>query len=156
MAKGENKMPNKKGGYKIVSLKGLDLTDDSLELAGLYDALLVSYDKPILLCDINIDGEIKKNAIVQVEKTADGIKINDVYGYDILVEADDDIVVTANPHELPSTGSASIGQILKLDSDKKPVWGNETKELPTLPSDETKTYTLKYVAGTLTWVEDNA
>lgn len=149
-------MPNKKGGYKIVSLKGLDLTDDSLELAGLYDALLVSYNKPILLSDINIDGEIKKNALVQVEVTDDGIKINDVYGYDILVEEDDDIVVTANPHELPSIGSASIGQILKLDSDKKPVWANETKELPTLPSDKTKTYTLKYVAGTLTWVEDIA
>ena len=121
---------NFKGGYKIVSLKGIDLVGESLALADLYNALKDSYDKPILLSDIVIDGEAKKNALVQVEVTDDGIKINDVYGYDILVEEDGDIVVTANPQELPNTADASAGQVLKLDAQKKPVWGDEAEELP--------------------------
>lgn len=120
---------NLKGGYKIVSLNGLDLVGESLAIAGLYDKLAKSYDKPILVTGIVIDGEKKKNAFVQVEVLDDGIKINDLYGYDLLVEEDGDITVSANPHELPNTADASAGQVLKLDAQKKPVWGNEA-ELP--------------------------
>lgn len=120
---------NLKGGYKIVSLNGLDLVGESLAIAGLYDKLAKSYDKPILVTGIVIDGEKKKNAFVQVEVLDDGIKINDLYGYDLLVEEDGDITVSANPQELPNTADASAGQVLKLDSQKKPVWGDEA-ELP--------------------------
>ena len=114
---------NLKGGYKIVSLNGLDLLGESLAIEGLYDKLAKSYDKPILVTGIVIDGEKKKNAFVQVEVLDDGIKINDLYGYDLLVEEDGDITVSANPQELPNTADASAGQVLKLDSQKKPVWG---------------------------------
>ena len=120
---------NLKGGYKIVSLNGLDLVGESLAIAGLYDKLANSYNKPILVSGIVINGEKKKNAFVQVEVLDDGIKINDLYGYDLLVEEDGDITVTANPHELPNTADASAGQVLKLDAQKKPVWGDEA-ELP--------------------------
>ena len=120
---------NLKGGYKIVSLNGLDLVGESLAIEDLYDKLAKSYDKPILVTGIVIDGEKKKNAFVQVEVLDDGIKINDLYGYDLLVEEDGDITVSANPQELPNTADASAGQVLKLDAQKKPVWGDEA-ELP--------------------------
>ena len=125
---------NLKGGYKIVSLNGLDLVGESLAIAGLYDKLAKSYDKPILVTGIVIDGEKKKNAFVQVEVLDDGIKINDLYGYDLLVEEDGDITVSANPQELPNTADASAGQVLKLDAQKKPVWGDEAEELPSTAS----------------------
>lgn len=125
---------NLKGGYKIVSLNGLDLVGESLAIEGLYDKLAKSYDKPILVTGIVIDGEKKKNAFVQVEVLDDGIKINDLYGYDLLVEEDGDITVSANPQELPNTADASAGQVLKLDAQKKPVWGDEAKELPSTAS----------------------
>ena len=125
---------NLKGGYKIVSLNGLDLVGESLAIAGLYDKLAKSYDKPILVTGIVIDGEKKKNAFVQVEVLDDGIKINDLYGYDLLVEEDGDITVSANPQELPNTADASQGQVLKLDAQKKPVWGDEAEELPSTAS----------------------
>ena len=121
---------NLKGGYKIVSLNGLDLVGESLAIAGLYDKLAKSYDKPILVTGIVIDGEKKKNAFVQVEVLDDGIKINDLYGYDLLVEEDGDITVSANPQELPDVAEATAGQILKLNAQKKPEWGNEKQELP--------------------------
>lgn len=115
-------MPNKKGGYKIVSLKNINLLGVSLSLAGLYKALNDSYGKPIQICDINFNGTKKKDAFVLVEKLDAGVKINDLYGYDILVESDDDITVTANPQELPNTASATAGQILGLNAQKKPEW----------------------------------
>lgn len=121
---------NLKGGYKIVSLNGLDLVGESLALEGLYDKLAKSYDKPILVTNIVIDGEKKKNAFVQVEVLDDGIKINDLYGYDLLVEEDDDITVTANPQELPDVAEASANQVLTLNAQKKPEWKNVPEELP--------------------------
>jgi len=124
---------NIKGGYKIVSLNGLDLTGESLAIVGLYEKLAHSYDKPILVTNIVIDGEKKKNAFVQVEVVDDGIKINDLYGYDLLIEEDGDITVSANPQELPSTAEASAGQILGLDINKKPEWQNK-------PASGTKLY----------------
>ena len=126
-------MPNKKGGYKIVSLKNINLLGVSLSLAGLYKALNDSYGKPIQICDINFNGTKKKDAFVLVEKLDAGVKINDLYGYDILVESDDDITVTANPQELPDTSEASEGQVLKLNAQKKPEWASEN-ELPATAS----------------------
>lgn len=118
-------MPNKKGGYKIVSLKNINLLGASLKLAGLFEALNDSYGKPIQLCDINFNGTKKKDAFVLVEKVGDNIKINDLYGYDIVVEPDADVTVTANPSELPDTASATAGQILELNAQKKPEWKNK-------------------------------
>ena len=126
-------MPNKKGGYKIVSLKNINLLGASLSLAGLYNALNDSYGKPIQLCDIKFGTVAKKDAFGLVEKLDAGVKINDLYGYDILVESDDDITVTANPQELPDTASATAGQILGLDAQKKPEWQDK-------PASGTKLY----------------
>ena len=134
-------MPNKKGGYKIVSLKNINLLGESLNLAGLYKALNDSYGKPIQLCDIKFGTVAKKDAFVLVEKLDAGVKINDLYGYDILVESDDDITVTANPQELPDTASATAGQILGLNAQKKPEWQDK-------PASGTKLYKIHVPLGT--------
>ena len=84
----------KKGGYKIVSLHKIDLLGESLVLAGIYLALINSYDKPIMLSDINIDGEIKKDALVQAEKGQNKVTIKNLYGYDLEISNEDAINVS--------------------------------------------------------------
>lgn len=84
---------SKKGGYKIVSLGGLDLTGEDLALSGLYNALKLSYGKPILLSGIVIDGEKMKDIYVTVDEDTDEISIKHVYGYNLTVDDEDAITV---------------------------------------------------------------
>lgn len=88
-------MANKiKGGYKNVSLKGVDLIGASPEVDGLYDALINSYDKPIQLCNIVIDGVKKKNAFVQVKKDGSYVIVENLYGYKLTIGSDNAIGVS--------------------------------------------------------------
>lgn len=113
-----------KGGYKNVSLKGVDLIGASPEVDGLYDALINSYDKPIQLCNIIIDGVKKKNAFVQVKKDGNYVIVENLYGYKLTIGNDNAIGVSqAIPEELPDASEASEGDALLLDAQKKPVWG---------------------------------
>lgn len=112
-----------KGGYKNVSLKGVDLIGASPEVDGLHDALLNSYDKPIQLCNIVIDGAKKKNAFVQVKKDGNYVIVENLYGYKLTIGLDNAIGVSkAIPDELPDVSEASQGDALVLDAQKNPVW----------------------------------
>lgn len=82
-----------KGGYKNVSLKGVDLIGASPEVDGLYDALINSYEKPIQLCNIVIDGVKKKNAFVQVKKDGSYVIVENLYGYKLTIGSDNAIGV---------------------------------------------------------------
>lgn len=113
---------SKKGGYKIVSLGGLDLTGENLALSGLYNALKLSHGKPILLTGIVIDGEKKKDALVQADEGANKINIKNLYGYDLEVaKSGDAITVTESPDgiELPVPEVADAGKIVGVNSQGK-------------------------------------
>ena len=118
---------SKKGGYKIVSLGGLDLLDENLSLKGLYDALKNSYDKPILLTGIVIDEEKKKDALVQANEGANKIIIKNLYGYDLEVaKSGDAITVSETPDgiELPIPEPEDDGKVVKVNVQGKYVLGN--------------------------------
>lgn len=122
---------SKKGGYKIVSLGGLDLLDENLSLKGLYDALKVSYDKPILLTGIVIDGEKKKDALVQANEGANKIIIKNLYGYDLEVaKSGDAITVSESPDgiELPIPTPEDDEKIVGVNVQGKYVLKPSVKE----------------------------
>ena len=123
---------SKKGGYKIVSLGGIDLLGEDLSLKGLYDALKVSHGKPILLTDINIDGEHKKDALVQANEGANKINIKNLYGYDLEVAKSGDVItVSPSPDgiELPVPTAEDDGKIVGVNVQGKYV----LKPLANLP-----------------------
>lgn len=94
---------NLKGGYKIVSLKGNDLTSESaFIIKGIYEELRDSYSKPILVTDIVIDDEKQQDAYAVVKKTDFGYTI-DVYGYALTVTDEDTVTSVALP-EITSIG----------------------------------------------------
>lgn len=92
---------SKKGGYKIVSLGGLDLTGEDLALEGLYNALKISYGKPILLSGIVIDGEKMKDIYVTANEGADEINIKHVYGYNLTINDENAITVVEDNEDVP-------------------------------------------------------
>lgn len=114
---------SKKGGYKIVSLGRLNLLGESLVLVGLYSALVNSYDKPIMLSDINIDGEIKKDALVQAEKGQNKVTIKNLYGYDLEISNEDAITVSESSLgiELPKPTPEDDGSLVGVNVQGKYV-----------------------------------
>lgn len=95
---------NFKGGYKIVSLYGNDLTSaDPFTIDGLYASLENSYKKPILVTEIVIDGEKEQDAYAVVKKNDSGYSI-EVYGYALTVTDEDSVTSEALP-EITSIGS---------------------------------------------------
>lgn len=95
---------NFKGGYKIVSLNGNDLTSvDAFTIEGLYASLENSYKKPILVTEIVIDGEKEQDAYAVVKKNESGYSI-EVYGYALTVTDEDSVTSVALP-EITSIGT---------------------------------------------------
>ena len=95
---------NFKGGYKIVSLNGNDLASgDSFVVNGLYENLVNSYKKPILVTEIVIDGEKQQDSFAVVKQSDGGYKI-DVYDYALTVTSEDSVSAVALP-EITSIGT---------------------------------------------------
>ena len=95
---------NFKGGYKIVSLNGNDLASgDSFVVNGLYENLVNSYKKPILVTEIVIDGEKQQDSFAVVKQSDGGYKI-DVYDYALTVTSEDSVSAVALP-EITSIGN---------------------------------------------------
>ena len=117
---------SKKGGYKIVSLGGLDLIGEDLALEGLYNALKLSYGKPILLSGIVIDGEKMKDIYVVVDEDTDEILIKNIYGYNLTVDDEDAITVEENSENisLPIPSVEDDGKLLKVNVQGKYVLGS--------------------------------
>lgn len=85
---------NFKGGYKIVSLNGNDLASgDSFVVNGLYENLVNSYKKPILVTEIVIDGEKQQDSFAVVKQSDGGYTI-DVYGYALTVTSEDAVSIS--------------------------------------------------------------
>lgn len=97
---------NFKGGYKIVSLNGNDLASgDSFVVSGLYENLVNSYKKPILVTEIVIDGEKQQDSFAVVKQSDGGYTI-DVYGYALTVTSEDSVTIAEVTH-VDSIGGVS-------------------------------------------------
>ena len=101
---------NFKGGYKIVSLNGNDLASgDSFVVNWLYENLVNSYKKPILVTEIVIDGEKQQDSFAVVKQSDGGYKI-DVYDYALTVTSEDSVSAVVLPE------ITSIGEGLTLEN----------------------------------------
>lgn len=91
------------GGYKIIPI-GVDLAlaSESIEIAGLY-ASIKSTKKRIVLAGLKINGELQNDIAVKVDEDENGLKISDVYGYDLAISEED--ALTVSEHAVPSGGT---------------------------------------------------
>ena len=111
---------NFKGGYKIVSLNNNDLASgDSFVVNGLYENLVNSYKKPILVTEIVIDGEKQQDSFAVVKQSDGGYKI-DVYDYALTVTSEDSVSAVALPE------ITSIGDGLTLEDGELSATGGNT------------------------------
>lgn len=125
-------MSDKKGGYRLVSLKLIELSTMTA-CAGLYQAIESSHDKPLCLCDILVSGAKKNNVYVTAIKGTNKYTLKNVYGYDIEVTNADAVEVTPNADgiELPAPSVASAGKIVGVSEEGK----YELEDAPVNPED---------------------
>lgn len=113
---------SKKGGYKIIDLKHTDFL--SLEvgvvLAGIYASIESSYNKPLMLSGIVIDGVEKNDVYIEELKVVDGSFVFKAYGYEITIDDEDnvDAVEIHVPVVKSVTSSATSKDIDILDGDE--------------------------------------
>lgn len=81
-----------KGGYKIIDLKGVDVTQNTMMIEGIYESIESNYGKPLLISGIVIN-EVEKDDVF-VQATLNGTAYEfDVYGYTIQVQDTDAVGV---------------------------------------------------------------
>lgn len=79
-----------KGGYKIIDLKGVDVTKNTMMIEGIYESIESNYGKPLLISGIIIDGVEKDDVFVQATLNGTAYEF-ELYGYTIQVQ-DTDVV----------------------------------------------------------------
>lgn len=107
---------NKKGGYKIIDLKGIDLRDGGT-ISGIYESIEGSYRKPILLTGIVID-EVEKNDVFVIP-TLSGYDFvfENIYGLDITINDENEI--SSESHDrIKLIQVNEIGTITKAQADE--------------------------------------
>lgn len=111
-----------KGGYQIVDLKGIELTDDGYYFEGLYNKLVNNHDKTILLANISIWGGDKKDYFVQpiIDYDYDLIKCT-IGDYTFKCSTDDYVWV-----DYGIIGGGETGSNSYTDLDNKPSINNNT------------------------------
>lgn len=86
------KSKNLKGGYKLISLRGVDLTTETeTTIKGIYESIEASYHKPLLITGIVIDGVEKNDVWVNELKVVDGDYVLSIYGYEVTITAEDEL-----------------------------------------------------------------
>ena len=89
-------MKSIKGGYQLISL-GMVALGSLTALPSGELAKIGATTKRIVLTDITLDGSTRLPDIeVQIEKSGTDILLNNVYGKDLKIKSDGDVVVTTN------------------------------------------------------------
>lgn len=65
-------MTKTRGGYVMINLAHVELSDSAVTFAGLYQKLMAQLGKPIMLCNINIGGTEYQDCYVQPVFTENG------------------------------------------------------------------------------------
>lgn len=81
-----------KGGYKIIDLKGIDVTQSAMMVEGVYESIESNYGKPLLISGIVIDGVEKDDVFVQATLNGSAYEF-ELYGYTIQVQDTDAVGV---------------------------------------------------------------
>lgn len=82
-----------RGGYKLISLKGTAFTlGTAAVVKGIYNAIVNSYHKHLILCDIVVGGTQLNDCELIVQKSGDDF-VGEVYGHSITIEDDDKVTI---------------------------------------------------------------
>ena len=103
---------SRKGGYKIIDLKGLDFSTNKV-IDGIHESIEDNYGKPLLFSGIVIDGVEKDDVFANVVVNGDGY---DVTLYDETLHISNVDVVSKYENEIELT----------QDSDNGSLWTSET------------------------------
>lgn len=82
-----------KGGYKIIDLKGTNLTTaEAVTITGIYDKIENSYHKPLLLSGIVID-DVEKNDVYVQPQLSSTSYVFELYGYTLTITDEDSLTL---------------------------------------------------------------
>lgn len=114
------KMKNVRGGYILISLDMIDISDDDSVIEIDFSRLTES-KKSIRLCNINVGGEHKPDIDIKPDFGEDSITLSDVYGFDLVVSADNSVEITEHrsAYELPIPEVSDAGKTIIVDSEGK-------------------------------------
>lgn len=115
-------MGDKKGGYRLVSLKLIELSTMTA-CAGLYQAIESSHDKPLCLCDILVSGAKKNNVYITAIKGTNKYTLKHIYGYNLEVTNEDVVTISQDSEgiELPVPEASDDGKIVGVNVQGKYV-----------------------------------
>lgn len=83
----------RKGGYKIIDLKDVNLvTDTKVKVNGVYNSIENSYRKPLLISGINLNG-VEKNDIFITPNISGENYTFQAYGFNFTVLSEDTIEI---------------------------------------------------------------
>lgn len=122
-------MSDKKGGYRLVSLKLIELSTMTA-CAGLYQAIESSHDKPLCLCDILVSGAKKNNVYITAIKGTNKYTLKHIYGYILEVTNEDVVTISQDSEgiELPVPEASDDGKIVGVNAQGKYVLKPSVKE----------------------------
>lgn len=125
------KMKNVRGGYILISLDMIDISDDDSVIEIDFSRLTES-KKSIRLCNINVGGEHKPDIDIKPDFGEDTIILSDVYGYDLIVSDDNSVLISEHrsAYELPIPEVSDAGKTIIVDSEGKYGLDDMPNELP--------------------------
>lgn len=91
---------SRKAGYKVLNLKGTDLSSASFTLDGIYDSIEGNYNKALLLTGIVIDSVEKADVFVTAEVDSDANYVIKAYDKTITIASDDTVTVADGGNHL--------------------------------------------------------
>lgn len=80
-----------RGGYKIIDLRGENLSESPVIIPGIYESIEENYYKPLLLISINIDGVERAGAFASPDNDGSAYIFSGVYGGTITISDDDTV-----------------------------------------------------------------
>lgn len=109
---------NYKGGYKLISLNGVDVTSmgEGVTIKGIHEAIESSYGKALMLCEIVIDGVEKNDVYVETIVVDSGSFKFTALGYDFTI-SDEDEVVAVEHEEKPSLSIKTDDVNISVDNE---------------------------------------
>lgn len=109
---------SKLGGYQIVNLAGVNLTDTGVTFKGLYGRLFKDIGKPVLLSGVVLYNQSYQDCYVQPVYTLEGFKMT-VGDYTITVTVDDLVLSTygiigggGSGSDIPPLNPDGVGEVL--------------------------------------------
>lgn len=84
-----------RGGYQIVNLKGISLSNTAVVIPGIYESIEGNHFKPLLLSGINLSGVEKADSYITTKAGTNDFTIS-VYEGTITVTNEDFVTFLAN------------------------------------------------------------